>query len=538
MIQKGRCPMKYILNQYQMQEIDRITIEEMGVLQPDLMEQAAKAVYDVVTKCEMGKRPILILAGGGNNGGDGLALTRMLWEAGYSVTLCVVGDMKKSKGFVNQWDRLMTCMNSLEAKHCQVLEIYTAEAFANIAKGKYSVIVDSMFGVGLSRDLKAPFDDIINMVNGMKGIKIALDIPSGLHGTTGRIMGTAFGADMTVTFGYRKLGMVLGDGPNVCGSIVVKKIGFAKEALDSVQPDVYTMTKKDLKRLPKRTAVSNKGSYGKVAVFAGNRDMAGAAYFSAAAAYRMGTGLVKVYSHGMNRDILLTKLPEAMFRAVPSGAQVSSNAQMMPAEDLVSTWKEEARQLIQEVNAWANVMIIGPGIGTDAWANVLVETALEMGTVPMVIDADGLNILAKHPEWLRNKQAPVVVTPHMGEMSRLTNLSIANIKQSPIEVAKTFAKDYDVICVLKDAKSVVAKEGKKTYVNISGNNGMATGGSGDVLTGIIAGLVAGGKSPYRAATLGCLVHGMAGDYMAEKKGVRSLLAGDLLDGIIKVLRKW
>ncbi len=268
--------------------------------------------------------------------------------------------------------------------------------------------------------------------------------------------------------------------------------------------------------LPKRIPDSNKGTYGRVLIFAGSFNMAGAAAFSAKAAYRTGAGLVRVVTDAANRTILQTLVPEA----------------------ILSTYDDrtDMAKFVWEQTDWADAIVLGPGIGTSHQAEEMVHAVLKEATVPTLVDADGLNILATHLDWLREAGESLVLTPHPGEMSRLLRSSTSQVKEDLAAAAKKFAGEYGVVCVLKDARTVTAEPNGRVWVNTSGNNGMATAGSGDVLTGIIGALLGQGVSAERAAVLGVLLHGMAGDAAAKRTGKTSLMASDLTEGLIEVLR--
>ena len=294
------------------------------------------------------------------------------------------------------------------------------------------------------------------------------------------------------------------------------EIGITEESFLGKEPQTIAFTEEDLTGLPKRQAESNKGTYGKVLVIAGNEQMAGAAYFSAKAAYLCGCGLVKVVTHENNKTMLHTKLPEALIQTYEGK-------------------KAEKESLIEAVN-WADVIVVGPGLGQSSLSENILKTVLKTASVPMVLDADALNLLAKERELLKLPHTDLIVTPHLGEMARLADMPVDYIKKNLILTAEEFAREYNVICVLKDARTIISIPYGKTYVNLSGNHGMATGGSGDVLTGMIAGLLAGGVSPETAAALGVYLHGKAGDTAAGKTGHYSLMASDILDGISEVTK--
>ncbi|MDD6183853.1 MAG: NAD(P)H-hydrate dehydratase [Lachnospiraceae bacterium] len=494
--------MQYLLNAKEMKQADTNTIEHFRVPSLVLMERAALKVVEVIEEERLNTGHTLIVCGCGNNGGDGLAVARMLRQKGAEVTVCLLGDYEKcSPQTKQQYD---------------ILIAYGVEIQKEIPEREYTLVIDAIFGIGLSRDVEGNYRDAILKMNEISADKLAVDIPSGIHSDSGRIMGCSFFAEHTVTFAYNKLGLNLYPGAEAAGKITVAEIGITEESFLGKEPQTIAFTEEDLTGLPKRQAESNKGTYGKVLVIAGNEQMAGAAYFSAKAAYLCGCGLVKVVTHENNKTMLHTKLPEALIQTYEGK-------------------KAEKESLIEAVN-WADVIVVGPGLGQSPLSENILKTVLKTASVPMVLDADALNLLAKERELLKLPHTDLIVTPHLGEMARLADMPVDYIKKNLILTAEEFAREYNVICVLKDARTIISIPYGKTYVNLSGNHGMATGGSGDVLTGMIAGLLAGGVSPETAAALGVYLHGKAGDTAAGKAGHYSLMASDILDGISEVTK--
>ena len=308
--------------------------------------------------------------------------------------------------------------------------------------------------------------------------------------------------------------MMLYPGHEHCGKIVVADMGIPVEA--SEQSSAVAYGDKDLEKLPKRKNNSHKGTYGKVLVIAGSPNISGAAYFAACAAYRMGSGLVKIFTAQENKQAMQVLLPEALLETYDKGRL--SNKQ------------------INQCLEWADVIVIGPGLGTDKTAEKLVKYVLGKARVPLIVDADGINILAKDKACLLDVQAPLVLTPHIQEMARLLGCDREELLKDPMGTAKKFAENYPVVLVLKDARTIVIKNKETPYINVSGNHGMATGGSGDVLAGIIGSLAGQGMSPFEAAKLGVYLHGKAGDMAAKAKGMYGMTASDLLDGIFEVTK--
>lgn len=494
--------MQYIVTKQEMQAIDAYTIEKIGIPAAVLMERAALKVADQVEAVNPGKGRILVVVEGGNNGGDGLAAARILLGRGYAVDIYSVGELSRpSKEFQLQMN-IMKRMNMRFRK--------------SIPKKDYSVIVDGIFGVGLSRKVDGVYKEIIEELNRMPGIKIAIDIPTGIDATSGDILGVAFKADYTVTFGLKKLGMFFSGGIDYCGEIVCVDIGFPEEAIESIQPKIYAYDQSDMNKLPQRYNNSHKGTYGRVAVIAGSKNMSGSAFLCGKAAYSVGVGLVKIYSHESNRTIVQSQLPEAI---------------MMTYEDY-----EGALACVEDALQWADVIVVGPGLGVDTTSERMLYELMMRAEVPLVLDADALNILSNNIELLESTSVSIVMTPHMKEMSRLIKKTVPEIMENRFEIARGFAKKTGVTLVLKDAKSVVSNGGEQSYMNLAGNNGMSTGGSGDVLSGIIAGMIAGGLSLSEAAKMGTFVHCLAGDEAAKEKGKYAMLASDILNHIGDVMR--
>ena len=494
--------MQYIVTKKEMQAIDAYTMDKIGIPSAVLMERAALSVVEEIERLNVSHGRVLIVVEGGNNGGDGLAVGRILLERGYKVDIYYIGGFEKvSQGFQQQWS---------------ILHHMGVRFRKTIPNKEYAVIVDGIFGVGLSREVQGVQKKAIEAMNHMDAIKVAIDIPSGIDATTGEVLGTAFYADYTVTFGLKKLGMFFLDGIDACGTVICKPIGFPAQALAHVKPMIYAYDNSDLDKLPKRVNNSNKGTYGRVAVIAGSKNMSGAAFLCSKAAYSTGAGLVKIYTHESNRTILQSQLPEAV---------------MMTYDDY-----EGALACIEDALQWATVIVVGPGLGVDTVSERMLYELLMNAEVPMVVDADALYILSNNIELLRTSSVQIIMTPHMKEMSRLIQRPVEEIAKNRFAIAREFAKKMQVTLVLKDAKSIATNGGQQTYMNLAGNNGMSTGGSGDVLAGIIAGMLAGGLTLADAARMGTYVHCRAGDLAAERKGNYAMLASDIISYIGEVMK--
>lgn len=523
--------MKYLVKKGEMKQYDANTMEVFGIPSLVLIERAALAAVEELERDGLRERSrILIACGTGNNGADGLVMARLLYLKGHDIQILTAGNRSRA----TQENK-----KELEIAKNYGVPVLTAEEFlqhfdhegeksANACSfDGYDIIVDAVFGVGLSRRIEGAYGQLLACLNELSAKKIAVDIPSGIDADDGAVLGVAFGADLTVTFSYEKAGMRLFPGQSYCGAIVCRSVGIDDRsfltdakfagAKHGHEPVMAALTEEDLSMIPNRRPHTNKGSYGKVLVVAGSVNMAGAAMFSTRAAYLSGCGLVRVLTPEENRTIIQSTLPEAVL--------TTYNHKKIDLDALISA--------IQ----WADVIVCGPGLGTGDAAHRLVFAVLKNAAVPVIMDADALNVISEDTEILRKPHTDLIVTPHLGEMARLQGVAVSYIQDHLTESAEEFARTYNLICVLKDARTITAVPYERTYINLSGNNGMATGGSGDVLTGVIAGLIAQGAKPELAAPLGVYVHGLAGDAAADEHGRYSLMAQTLLDALPKIFRK-
>lgn len=489
--------MRYLPGAGQMKMADQRTIRTLGVPSLELMERAAAACVSVLKERGVDLSHTCVVCGTGNNGGDGLAAARMLRLDGYRVSAVLIGNRERLSAECEEQLRLFEKTGGIVGNEFE--------------PGEYSVIVDALFGVGLSRKIEGRYARILEEMNQADAVKFAVDIPSGVSADTGGILGTAFRADITVTFQEKKFGMAVYPGKELAGEVVVADIGISGQSFAEDIETPAELEEADYRRLlPVRREDSHKGTYGRVLVIAGSKGMCGAAYFNAKAAYMSGAGLVKLYTVEENRAILQQLLPEAV---------------IVPYADVD---ERELRNLL----AWADVVCLGSGIGTEKAAFLLVKTVLSSVDVPCVIDADGLNILSLYPELLKMLSGDgFVLTPHLKEMSRLTGRSVAEIKADRLSVLEDFTDRTGTVCVLKDSRTLTGQKGKRTAVNPSGNCAMAKAGSGDVLAGVITGFLAQGLGSYDGAALGAYIHGRAGDYAREAKGSYSVMAEDIISQV-------
>lgn len=504
--------MRYLVTGSQMKEVDSYTIRQIGIPSVVLMERAAFCVAQEIEKRAYKTDKIWAICGTGNNGADGIAAARMLHLKGYTVSVILTGSRFKG----TEEYRLQLAI--AENLGMEIME------YGEFVPGKCDIIIDAVFGVGLSRDVEGSLKEVLNQIPLCYArLVAAVDIPSGIHADTGAVMGAAVKADVTVTFGYEKFGTMLYPGRAYSGQVVVADIGFPAVSLERLKPSAFTYDRSDLNRIPVRAAYSNKGTFGRVLVVAGSRNMSGAAYLSALAAYRTGAGLVKLFTVEENRVVLQTALPEAIITTYDPEEALSLTPGFV--------------SLLEEVCQWASVIVFGPGIGQEEYVKNLAEQVLANAYVPIILDADGLNVIAAHQELTGYFTENIIVTPHLGEMSRLTGSAVSNISGQLLTTAREYADRFGITCVLKDAVTVAALRDGRTYVNASGNSSMAKAGAGDVLTGIIAGLLALGMEETEAASMGVYLHGLAGDYMRQRESEHSLLARELADAVKEVMKQ-
>ena len=468
------------------------------------MERAALAtMQEIIKRYPNPVTKVLVVCGSGNNGGDGVAVARLLYLKGYNVTIYFAGNREKA---TEETKRQMF-----------IAEQYGVEISDEYPKDIVDVIVDALFGIGLSREVTGKYAEILQKMTEQDGYKVAVDIASGISADTGAVMGTAFAADLTVTFGFIKAGQLLYPGAEYTGELKVADIGIDEQSLYEIKPELNMLETLDLNRLPRRVNRSNKGSYGKLLILAGSKQMAGAAVFAAKAAYRMGCGLVRVATVEENRMILQELVPEAVLAVYNNGTDVV--------------------EFVETQLHWADAVVAGPGISQSDLSERMLYELLKRIQVPCLCDADALNLLSKHPDWWKLVQSPLVITPHLGEMARLTGRPITEIRDRLVQTAQEFAMEHQITVVLKDARTITAQPDGQSYINVSGNHGMATAGAGDVLSGVVGALLAQKLDMYLSAALGVFIHGLAGDAAAERVGHCAMMASDIVDGLMDVLRK-
>ena len=500
--------MRYIVSGKEMKHLDNNTSSCFKVPVVVLMEQAAKEfVHELLALNISGKG--IVFCGNGNNGADGLAVARLLIEQGLDIDICIVKDVWKL-------DAKVSDLFLVQKDICDAYQYSMVVDKEQIIQTKYDFVVDAVFGIGLTRTLSEEYLEILSTINQIDATHIAVDMPSGVNADNGQVMGSAVKCDYTITFSYNKLGLELWPGSDYAGCVVVADMGITDHSWMEKKPSFAYLTQSDLLKISKRPSHSNKGTFGKLLIIAGGDNMAGAAILSARAAYRNGVGLVKIYTSNSNRVAIQIAVPEA----------------------IVVTYEEKVDYIEfgKEVQ-WADAVVVGPGLGTTDCSKEIVEFIAQNSRVPVLFDADALNIIAQNTNILLKNHTDWVVTPHLGEFSRLTGQDISWIQNNLTETALEFARTYDVICVLKDFHTITANPYGLSFLNLSGNNGMATAGSGDVLSGVIGAFLAQGIKCIEAAAYGVFIHGMAGDWAERIMGTHPMMASDIVDGLKEVWNK-
>ena len=498
----------------QMRELDRAAMEDYGIPGLVLMENAGLAVVRVVRQIlgDLAGRRVAVFAGKGNNGGDGLVVARHLFNAGAEVKVLLLARPEEITGDaavnLSIWQKMgQPVYPVVSGEDLNAVRLFLVGT---------ACVVDAIFGTGFKGAAREPAAGVIEAINASGKPVVAVDIPSGLEADTGQVHGPCVRAANTVTFALPKLGLVQEPGRSHVGELHVADISIPAFLLEGGSPGRYLITEKMVREwLPPRPAWAHKGSCGRVLVVAGSRGMSGAACLTALGAARAGAGLVTLAVPGQLQDVVAVKLTEVMTVGLPGTRE--------------GTLARSARAEILNLLERNDVLAIGPGLSRHLETVALVRELLPALKVPCVIDADGLNALAGDAQILKRISVPAVVTPHEGEMARLLGHPPEEIRSRRLAVVEEAAGAWGVVTLLKGAATLVSSPEGITYINSTGNPGMATGGSGDVLTGLIAGLLAQGLDAARAAAAGAFLHGLAGDMAARERGMRGLLAGDILE---------
>ncbi|MDO9515710.1 MAG: NAD(P)H-hydrate dehydratase [Syntrophales bacterium] len=489
-----------------MRDLDWTAIEKFGIEDELLMENAGLATYGVIRN-EVGidGRSFVVFCGVGNNGGDGFVIARKIHSNGGQVRVYIVGNRKKFTGCAAK------NLSSIERLSIQVEELRDA-ASAEAAVSGCDAIIDAIFGTGLTRDVTGFHRDVIDLINTAGRPVFSVDIPSGVNGDTGMVMGAAVKADCTVTFGLPKVGNMLFPGYGLCGRLYVTHISFPPSHYDndSIRVEINAPP-----QLPPRGGEGHKGDFGDVLTIAGAAGYFGAPYFAAFSFLKAGGGYSRLASPRSIVPHLAARGMEIVF--VPQEETVSGSIALANKESLL--------ELSQKVD----MVVLGPGLSLDEETQELARVLASGIEVPLLIDGDGITALCADLKIIKERKAPTILTPHLGELSRITGIGVEEIRANRIEVLQRAASDLQAIIVMKGAHSLIGYPDGRVFINLSGNSGMATAGSGDVLTGTIAAMFGLGLPLEDAVRKGVFIHGLAGDLAAEDEGEDGITASDILE---------
>jgi len=507
-----------VVTAQQMADIDRYTIETLGVPGMVLMENAGVCVVREICALigDVRDRRILVLCGKGNNGGDGFVVARYLRDMGACVSVVLLGERRLLKGDAKHnsdiYEKLGGTVHEIKA----AAELPDTSAF--------DLIVDALLGTGVQGQLKTPLSDVVRYANAASCPVVAVDLPTGINADTGEVYGECIQATVTVTMAHIKRGLLFYPGRSRAGKVVTAEIGIPRSVAFEKGFNSFLVTAGYVQEvLPVRAGDAYKNRCGQVLLLAGSVGMTGAAALSAEAVLRSGAGMAILGIPESLNSILEAKLTEVMTLPLPE-----TDAQSLAAE---------AASKLTEKLTWANVLAVGPGLTTHTETRKLVFDLLGRTQKTVVLDADGLNCFQGEADLLKAFPAELILTPHPGELARLLDCDACDILARPVDYAARAADELQAVVVLKTAPTVVAAPDGSTFINTSGNPGMATAGMGDVLTGVIAGLAAQQMSPLQAAVAGVYLHGLAGDLAKESLGEYGLLAGDVLRQVPQAIKQ-
>ncbi|MDQ7784193.1 MAG: NAD(P)H-hydrate dehydratase [Desulfomonilaceae bacterium] len=505
----------YLVTAEEMRAFDATAIDDYGIPGVVLMENAGRTTFNILREHlggDVAGITVSVVAGPGNNGGDGYVIARYLINHGAMVQIFLLCPREKIKG-----DALIN-LRVLEKMTAEIIEISDEESLEEAARVWHAadVIVDAVLGTGLNSEVRSPYREAVKEINGAPGLRLAVDLPSGLEADTGRVMGVCVQADLTATYGFGKLGMALYPGLDYCGQVEVVDISIPLPAVEKNPPKAILCTDPQpceylqLRKNPQ----AHKGTFGHLFIVGGSPGKTGAPAMAAKAASRIGAGLVTVGVPASLNHILEVKLTEEMTEPLP--------------ETVPGCLGEPSISRVLSVAAGKQCLVLGPGMSTNEGMSELVRKIVEEYTGRLLIDADGLNALVPNMDALKSSKALIVLTPHPGEMARLLGITGRDVQQDRVRLTGRMAEEYGVWIVLKGARTVTASPDGQIYVNTTGNPWMASGGQGDALSGILGGLLAQGVPPEEALPFGVHLHGLAADKIVERDGPRPVTATDVI----------
>jgi len=491
---------------FEMRELDGTAIEKYGIKDELLMENAGEAVYFVIHK-EFGikDKKFVVFCGIGNNGGDGFVIARKIHSNGGNVRVYILGDPAKFRGAARLNLDIASAL-PIEMKQVESVEPVKTEVLHADA------VVDAIFGTGLARDVGGLYADVIELINESGKTLFSVDIPSGVHGDTGKVMGTAANADYTVTFGLPKIGNMLYPGYELCGRLYVTHISFPPSMYNT---DAMKVEVNHPPGLPPRDKSGHKGKFGSVLFVAGASGYFGAPYFASLSFLKAGGGYSRLAAPESITPFIANKGSEIVF--IPQKETTSGSISL------------ENKAALLELSGKMDMVVLGPGLSLDRETRQLAKELAKEIEKPLLIDGDGITALCEDLEIIKQRKAETILTPHLGEMSRITGMSISEIDLNKIDILQRTAKNLNATIVLKGAHSLIGFPDERVFINMTGNSGMGTAGSGDVLTGTIAAMFCLGLSVQDAARKGVFIHGFAGDLAAEDEGEDGITAQDILD---------
>jgi ADP-dependent NAD(P)H-hydrate dehydratase / NAD(P)H-hydrate epimerase len=506
----------------QMQQLDQRAIENFGIPGIVLMENAGRGSAEFILQRYplLHRSAVAIVAGKGNNGGDGFVIARYLVNHGIPLKVYLLADPKVLRGDAETNYHIFLRMKG------DVISIPSLTEYQKVRRDleKVDLIIDGIFGTGLDAEVRGYYREVIEHLNRLQKPKIAIDIPSGLSANTGKPLGAALRATLTLTFGLPKVGLLIPPGTEYAGELKLVDISLPRRLIEGERIQTHLLEEGEIRRglaLP-RPRDSHKGDYGHLLVLAGSVGKTGAAAMACEAALRMGAGLVTLGIPKSLNPIMEVKLTEIMTEPLPETAR--------------QTLGLRAFNAIVRLCENKKAVVIGPGIGTFKETQTLVLKLLRTIDLPIVLDADGLTALAGSLKSLPSMKRPLILTPHPGEMGRLAGLTSRQVSEDRIGLSRSFSQSHRAYLVLKGYRTLIATPQGEVFINPTGNPGMASGGTGDVLTGMIGGLICQGIDPLLSLQMAVYLHGLAGDQVVLEKGERSLVATDLIRHIPSVLR--
>lgn len=497
----------------EMRRMDKAAIETYGIADGILMENAGLAAYSALSaRMVIENHRFLVICGGGNNGGDGLMIARKIHSNHGKVKVVLLSDPQKYSGAAE------TNYRTLSHLPVEMAKFESVKALKNELP-RYDMVIDAIFGTGLSRNVEGTYRDVIDLLNQNAAPVLSLDIPSGINGDTGRVMGVAVRADITVTFGLPKIGNMLFPGYDLGGKLFVSHISFPPSMFEA---DTLKIEVNDPPALPKRDPAGHKGTFGETLFIAGAASYYGAPFYAAMSFLKAGGGYARLAAPQSMTPYLANKGSEIVF--VPQSETATGSISLDNKEALVKS----ANQM--------DMAVLGPGISLENETQELTRDLSAAIEVPLLIDGDGITALCENLDILKQRKAPTVLTPHPGEMSRITGKSVTDILEDSIPILQKAAAELNAIIVLKGAHTLIGSPDERVFINMSGNSGMGTAGSGDVLTGTIAAMRGVGFSIEDAVKKGVFIHGLAGDLAADEIGADGITAADILSHIPSAIK--